>query len=218
MSNSKENLINKPSNSGFKQQRLNGLRCAPSFLTLTFVYLSLGIILILFGVLILSESNKVEEFSYRYDNLPSCKANFHDPPTCSISFSIPSLIKSPIFLYYEIKGMYQNHRRYNKCRDIYQLMGTIRSVSEIQEYCNPIVTMKDLGFNSDLSLKNDDPANPCGLIAKSFFNDSFSLEFQNKTVPISSSNIAWSIDKAEKFKKSKDSDAVQWVDVEDGKE
>lgn len=35
------------------------------------------------------------------------------------------------------------------------------------------------------------PATPCGLIAKSFFNDTFVLKNGAATVPISEKNIAW---------------------------
>ncbi len=52
------------------------------------------------------------------------------------------------------------------------------------------------------TLKNDDVAFPCGLIAKYFFDDTFSL-VETKTsiaIPIDETNIAHTVDKDYKFK------------------
>jgi len=66
---------------------------------------------------------------------------------------------------------YQNHHRYVKSKNVNQLQGDSVSSSDISD-CSPIQ------FNSDLSkyrvisssLRDDDLASPCGLIAASFFN------------------------------------------------
>ena len=59
----------------------------------------------------------------------------------------------------------------------------------------------------------EDPATPCGLVAKSFFNDNFkqltykgptSAATQNVNVPLDSTKIAWATDKEFKFKNVKD--------------
>jgi len=39
------------------------------------------------------------------------------------------------------------------------------------------------------------PANPCGLIAKSVFNDTFILQYNDEIIKISDKNIAWPSDK-----------------------
>jgi hypothetical protein len=218
MENTSNDKPNKPSNSAFKQQRLKGWRCTPSALSLGFIYLGLGMIFIMIGSLILSESSKVFEIDKRYDDIDECKADWRTPHTCIISIKITEDLEAPIFFYYEIKNMFQNHRKYNKSRDIFQLMGELQSVDEIDTYCDPIVDMEDLGFFTTLDLKNSDPANPCGLVAKSYFNDTFSLVAPGgfDEVPMTSKGIAWSIDKEEKFKKSPDSEDLQWIDVENG--
>ena len=69
-------------------------------------------------------------------------------------------------------NFYQNHRRYVKSRDIGQLNGEIKTKDELSS-CAPIITMNDLGLDTSINnkkLNKDDPANPCGLIAKSYFN------------------------------------------------
>lgn len=57
-------------------------------------------------------------------------------------------------------------------------MGTEMGVNQLSD-CDPIITNSNLGkdkkaVNGD-PLIPDDPAFPCGLVAKSYFNDTFEL-------------------------------------------
>ena len=69
--------------------------------------------------------------------------------------------------------------------------------------------MGDLGLDKTISgkvLEPSAPANPCGLVAKSFFNDSYefykgSISTGNN-ITIDDSNIAWESDVEYKFKNS----------------
>jgi len=57
------------------------------------------------------------------------------------------------------------------------LKGDVKSVSSLSD-CDPIETIADLGINTTLDgtvLSSDSPANPCGLVAKSFFNDTYKV-------------------------------------------
>jgi len=57
-------------------------------------------------------------------------------------------------------------------------------------------------------LPDDAPANPCGLVAKSYFTDSYMVSSGPRTVPLTSANnitindtnIAWESDRLYKFK------------------
>lgn len=71
----------------------------------------------------------------------------------------------------------------------------------------------------------DDPATPCGLMAKSFFNDTIQLlnSTDGEEIKIRSDNIAWATDIG-KFHNIKDKDLpdgaesykdIQWLDMED---
>lgn len=81
---------------------------------------------------------------------------------CILSFEIPNDIQPPILFYYRLTNFYQNHRRYVKSVDIDQLKGTARSASDINSGdCGP------------LDVVNNKPYYPCGLIANSMFNDTF---------------------------------------------
>ena len=88
------------------------------------------------------------------------------------------------------------------------------TVDEIDTDCSPVVRNKDIRSSMKNYLgegKDLDPeavASPCGLIAKSFFNDSYSLipivnGIDKKPLDITSNGIAWPADKENKFKRCK---------------
>ena len=70
----------------------------------------------------------------------------------------------------------------------------------------------------------DEPAFPCGLVAKSLFNDTFTLYRGNETdadklITINTDDIAWESDKENKFKNLpyEQMQKKQWTDIEKGK-
>ena len=97
-------------------------------------------------------------------------------------------------MYYQLDNFYQNHRRYVKSRSNEQLMGNILEVSALED-CDPIKTNADLGESklsvSGKSLVAENAAMPCGLVAKSFFTDEFTLKLGDVEQKIVSDNIAW---------------------------
>lgn len=140
---------------------------------------------------------------------------------------ITDIIPNPSYVYYEIENFFMNHRDFVKSRLFPQLRGEVHVNSDNNSKCDGAIYMKEI-FNNDESkyfsvgkkrLKPDDFANPCGLIAKSFFNDTYSL-FNNTTnsnVFINESGIANSYDKDYMFKRHPNYQDIQWVDVENGK-
>lgn len=112
---------------------------------------------------------------------------------CSLQFNIPDNLKPPVLLYYRLTNFYQNHRRYVKSLDSNQLKGDA-------------INNNSLGACSPLNTDSDGkPYWPCGLIANSIFNDSFSNPVQlnvhdssapNATYNMTDSGIAWKSDKA----------------------
>lgn len=62
----------------------------------------------------------------------------------------------------------------------------------------------------------DEPAYPCGLVAKSYFNDTFELYDNSLTnITIDDSNIAWKSDVDYKFENLAQAnwEDIQWMDV-----
>ena len=172
-----------------------------------------GVIFVVIGIVIVILSNQIKEIEIRYDDKPECQIG----STCDINFSIEEEMSKDVYVYYRMKNFYQNHRRYIKSKSNKQLKGNWLEESDIDDDCEPIKLNKDLyegitGLNKTV-LDPEGVAHPCGLIAKSFFNDTFVLKKgDNDEIVIKEEGIAWSIDK-KKFKNSPNRDK-QWIDVE----
>jgi len=186
----KKKKSRKPSNSAFKQQRLKS--CQP-ILTPIPVILTLGltcVAFVLLGILILITSYSIVEAAVRYDNCSPKGVNTF----CNITLEIERDMKSPVYIYYKLTNYYQNHRSYVKSRYDDQLKGHYSdSYSTLDSYCDPL-TSKDDSHNPD------DFYIPCGLIALSFFNDTYVI-YDPYGVPVNLTKrgIAWSSDKEYKF-------------------
>ena len=122
---------------------------------------------------------------------------------CSIEFTFPNELPAPVFFYYRLTNFYQNHRRYVKSVEERQLKGEAVSLSSLEssDACSPLI--KD-----PVSGK---PYYPCGLIANSLFNDTFTKPLltnvkghgaKNETYEMTTNGIAWASDKA-RYKKTK---------------
>ena len=100
----------------------------------------------------------------------------------------------PVYVFYELRNFYQNHRLYAKSLNSDQLKGNSPSQSTLESDCYPIIYNRDLYINYSITNKSLDPnatANPCGLVAYTVFNDSFSL---GDNIQISDFGIAWPSD------------------------
>jgi hypothetical protein len=117
-------------------------------------------------------------------------------------------------IYYQLNNFYQNHRRYVKSKSNNQLDGQIYTIDQMRSSgdCDPVVTMLDIGRTTlldgtVLTDPNKTIANPCGLIAKSLFNDTYNLtdtlnltQSNDLEIFINETNIAWQADRELKFK------------------
>jgi hypothetical protein len=115
---------------------------------------------------------------------------------CVLQFTIPEDMGAPILFYYQLTNFYQNHRRYAESVDLQQIKGDARSYNDITgSKCTPLY-----GEDKDGTKK---PYYPCGLIANSLFNDSFSSPvWQNppndgkaRIYNMTDKGIAWDSDK-----------------------
>ncbi|WEW61852.1 alkylphosphocholine resistance protein lem3 [Emydomyces testavorans] len=130
---------------------------------------------------------------YRTENQ---KAQLHsgvwknDTTICSLIFNLPNDIGPPVYFYYRLSKFYQNHRRYVKSLDLDQLKGKALSNGTIKSSsCDP------------LRLSPEGKAYyPCGLIANSLFNDTFSSPLkigtgQGEIFRMSNQGISWASDR-----------------------
>ena len=206
-------------NSKFKQQKLPGWRPVPTITSTTIIFFGFGAAFIVLGIIILIFSNKIEEVSYRYDEV--CKGKSE----CQITLKIKNYMEKDIMVYYQLNGFYQNHRRYVKSKSDDQLNGkdiTYEAMKDSQD-CDPVITNKDMEKTISITnkeLQEKDVAIPCGLIAKSFFNDNykkwellskFEDDNNHEIINVNESNIAWKADKELKYKNVNLD--KQWIDM-----
>ena len=120
----------------------------------------------------------------------------YDTTNCTLGFYLPADIAPPIYVYYRLTNFYQNHRRYTKSYNQQQLNGDHVSYGDLSA-CDPLRSPS----NEDKRIYY-----PCGLIANSYFNDTFGpLVLQNppnatnpnepRVYNFSTQGIAWSSDK-----------------------
>ncbi|KAF8226231.1 cell cycle control protein [Tricholoma matsutake] len=108
---------------------------------------------------------------------------------CVVEFDVPADLEHTVLFYYKLTNFFQNHRRYVKSLDSNQLKGTAVSTKTLDGGdCKPLSTINGIAIY------------PCGLIANSLFNDTFSSpvllnpsggNLSSEIYQFSSSGIAW---------------------------
>jgi len=185
-----------------------------------FMFVVIGSFCVSLGIILVVTSDLVIECFKEYGG-PSCLSDMSVPcKSMKINLTITtddcssgrSTLPPPSFLYYQINNFFQNHRRYLKSRDDEQLSGAVITERKYLSSCEPVVMDSD-----QMKIRS-----PCGLVASSVFNDTFSLiDSQNHTLRMneSASVIAWETDIRRKFKNPPPNapglDKIdQWLDEE----
>lgn len=138
--------------------------------------------------------NQVYESIYYYDNVDHANrgdcsiSNINEGKFCQVSFKLDEDVDGPLYVYYELRNYYQNHRRYFKSISYSQLLGLKLTESDVQLSCSPLLK------NGSMLL------NPCGLVANSLFNDIITFDNTNNQLTMDEDNIALTIDKDHLFK------------------
>ena len=120
---------------------------------------------------------------------------------CQIQFQVLQRMKGPIYLYYRLHNFHANHRRFVKSFSEDQLNGKVASLDDIKntvgQNCQPLSDVDGVRIY------------PCGLIANSLFNDTYSTAFEavngtssSKTLELTVKGTNWATDK-NRFKKTK---------------
>ena len=199
--------------SKFRQQKFPGWRPLPTISCITIIFISAGVFFIIFGIFILIFTGQIKEFKFRYDLFCAEKRRHNEK--CELSLSIPETMKKPIFIYYQINDLRQNHRFYMENKSNKQLKGEEVSKEDLEKSndCDGALYNKDFDLDPD-KYPEDDVAFPCGLIAKSFFRDNFTLwQMSGKEINVTTEEIANKKDRDDLSNVGlKDS---QWLDVTD---
>ncbi|XP_042064498.1 putative ALA-interacting subunit 2 [Salvia splendens] len=181
----------------FTQQSLPACKPVLSPVWVVSVFFVVGVLFIPVGIGCLHASRSVVEIVYRYDvecipapfrgNKLAYIANDFIPKNCTKHLQVPRSMKAPIYVYYQLDNYYQNHRRYYKSRSERQLLHGL-------EY-------PDIGSCAPEDVINGLPVVPCGLVAWSMFNDTFSFFRGVDEINVNRKNIAWKSDRDHKFGK-----------------
>ena len=117
---------------------------------------------------------------------------------CTIEFFLPEDLQPPVLYYYRLENFHQNHRQYILSRHEGQLKGDPSSLSSVKSSdCAPLGSQKAEGGEETTIY-------PCGMIANSYFNDTFAapLRFsttdgsdETQSYDMTNKGIANSIDK-----------------------
>jgi hypothetical protein len=110
---------------------------------------------------------------------PLIKPSVHKNNTnyCSYTVSIDEDIITPALIYYQLDNFFLNHRYLVKSKIWAQLRGEVHVDSSNNNRCTGAIYMNEM-FDNDTSkyfsytgkpIAGNAFANPCGLIAKSFF-------------------------------------------------
>ena len=122
--------INRPKDTDFRQQRLAAFKPVYTARSSAVIFVILSRSLFMFGIVFYVSCNTQKEYWRRYDE--KCG----DKTVCRFEMIIDSSISEPVYVYYELKNFYQNHRLYAKSKSYTQLRGDEPSSNEL-ENCHP---------------------------------------------------------------------------------
>ncbi|KAK8438411.1 alkylphosphocholine resistance protein lem3 [Candidozyma auris] len=226
----------RPNDNAFQQQRLKAVNPVITAKWLISIFLGMGVFLIPLGGAMWLAAHRVQDLKIDYsqcENLASLDHwspipekyttyNYHgnkqvqqaqwrldtdesqpfedERRVCRIQFHVPHDLKSPLYFFYRLEKFSQNHRRYAKSFSEDQIEGKAASLNSIKG---------SVGENCEPLSQNDEGKKyyPCGLIANSLFNDTYSSTLRgvngtSEDYVMSRKNIAWSTNK-NRFKKTK---------------
>lgn len=161
------------------------------------LFLIISTLAIPIGIITLAASHQVVEIVYRYDLncMPPSVTLISDPVSyiqdpnadhsCNATLVVPKHMRSPVLVLYQLTRFHQNHIRYMKSRSTRQHQGEdVKSVAS----CHPVA-----------HLSKRKPIIPCGLMAWTLFNDTYSFNSGNTSIPVKRTGIAWKSDVRVKF-------------------
>uniref|UniRef100_A0A8C2ZPX4 Cell cycle control protein n=1 Tax=Cyclopterus lumpus TaxID=8103 RepID=A0A8C2ZPX4_CYCLU len=203
----------RPDNSAFKQQRLPAWSPMLTANTVLPFFYFMGPFCVL-----LSPFDSPLSFQLDYTKAGSCDECFEMRKNvskaalncfCKVEFRIEKAFKvtnaplkqlrGDVFFYYGLQNFHQNLRRYMDSRDDGQMVGRTTNLKNPSTYCEPFI--KD---------QKGLPIAPCGAVANSVFNDSFTLSYHGGSsgpavpVPLLRQGITWYTDKNIKYRNPKD--------------
>ena len=127
---------------------------------------------------------------------------------CEVTLTVEANMTAPVYFYYELHEFFQNQRIYVKSQAARQLRGDDwPSLDSYAQYLGSecVDSGHDQCTTGEVPVDDSVPTryycNPCGLVARSFFTDTFALEdASGAALEWSQDEVAWPRDREEKFR------------------
>lgn len=198
-----------------KQQDLKSYTCTFSPRCVISLYFTIALVFLPLGVAIVAGTARLRDMRVSYND--KCEKE-----TCTVKFNTSRAITPNSYLYYTLSNYHQNAREYVKSRSDVMDQGQIPKVKLDVENCdrwlceeNPEAGTHCLG-DPNGGLNTDAFIYPCGLTARSLFNDTFVIckvppndDQCDDKVKISEKGIAWGTDVKYKFRPGDDPEFSQ---------
>lgn len=178
------------------------------------LYFAVALVFIPVGSVVLAASARVRRTAtVSYASRPECEAEGagEDGRVCGVGFVVEDRIPAPSYLYYGLTNFHQNTRKYARSRSDQQLRGLEPKSELFVANCKPALFKpgrRASGF------RMEDVLLPCGLTARSVFNDTLALcrgaapgagdDVEcARPVALRKRGIAWAADRETKFRPGK---------------
>jgi len=129
----------------------------------------LAILFTTVGVILTVYTTEIQEVTYKYSEDVACAPNVS---VCTFTIYIEEPWPAPVYFWFRLRYVYQNHRQYVMASDIDD-MSDSDEVEVDPDRCYPIFTNRDANKNVSVlgtPLDPEAPALPCGIAANSLFN------------------------------------------------
>ena len=173
------------------------------------------------GITMIYFSKRYSEIEIKYTTCYNDASNFDKiHKICRIPFKIEKTLKEPVYIYYKLENFYLNHRTLVESKSWKELRG---EETNTEDDCKNSYLMSEMfSKNSPYYINHwnhtfseNDISSPCGLLGRSFFNDTYNITFPNGTcIKINEYNISNEYLKTKFFKRRADYQNRQWIDVE----
>lgn len=188
-----------------RQQELSSHTVTFSPKSVITLYFVLSFVFVPFGAAIVAGSAKMAHTDrITYHDVVDCDVGptFNATQVCTVEFEVEKEIRAPSYMYYSVRNMFQNARKYVKSRSDVMMQGMLPEVRLDVSNCAPIL-YRDGIEGDDGDFDNTAFEYPCGLTARSRFNDTFRMCYddkcEGKEVAFAKKGIAWTTDVNHKF-------------------
>ncbi|CAE8710236.1 unnamed protein product [Polarella glacialis] len=183
----------------FTQQRLRAWQMILSPGKVVALFMIVGVVFVGIGILLLMASEAIVEMFQDYsEKFRGSSELWNSTKVGYFDMTVQRDMEPPIWVHYQLEGFHQNHRRYIQSRDDLQLRDVDLALKTNPQLsaCSPWI-QTGTRFNY-----------PCGLVAKSVFNDSYTIIYKERgatnyshlQVDDSATTIAWAADLAGRYK------------------